>query len=334
MKHLLEIRDLQIHFQIFEGTSKVIDEVDLTLDEKETIALVGESGCGKSSVSHAVLGILPPQAKIVQGKIEFDGKNILSMKEEDRHLWVGNKIASVPQYPMTSLSHAFTVGDQMSDRIRYAGMKSAPLSGYLSRASSIKKTEDRKARKRAVEMLEKVNIPSPEHVMRSYSFELSGGMIQRVLIAMALSVDPIVLIADEITSALDVTIQDRINTLLLDLVKEAGLSLLYITHDLGVARMVSNKVYIMYAGCIVEVANTSTIFGAPKHPYTQGLIGAIPKLTGVEFKGIDGRIPSYIDPPKGCRFHTRCKYAMGICREEKPRFTGDSSHLVACHIYD
>lgn len=332
--HLLEIKDLYIHFKIFEGMAKVIQGVDLTIDEKETVALVGESGCGKSSISHAILGILPPQARTVRGKVYFRKKDILSMKEEERHLWMGNKIASVPQYPMTSLTHAFKIGHQMSDRIRYAGKSSAPLSGYFSKISSESKAEDQEARKRAVEMLRKVQIPSPEHIMKSYSFQLSGGMIQRVLIAMALSVDPIMLIADEITSALDVTIQDKINALLLDLLEETGLSLLYITHDLGIARLVSDKVYIMYAGCIVETGKTSVVFRNPKHPYTQGLIGAIPKLTGVEFKGIDGRLPSYINPPQGCRFHTRCKFRKSICRRRRPQFTGEENHLVACHLYN
>lgn len=332
--HLLEIENLQISFRVFEGIAQVIQGVNLTIDEGETVALVGESGCGKSSIAHAVLGILPPQARVAEGKIRFQRKDILAMKDEERHLWVGRKIASVPQYPMTSLTHAFKIGDQMSDRIRYAGTSKAPLSGYFSRISSESKTRDEKARRKAEQMLEKVQIPSPENVMDSYSFQLSGGMIQRVLIAMALSVDPVMLIADEITSALDVTIQDTINTLLLDLIRETGLSLLYITHDLGIARLVSDIVYIMYAGCIVETGKTRTVFETPIHPYTQGLIGAIPKLTGVEFQGIDGRLPSYTNPPEGCRFHTRCKFAASVCRARKPELVGKNGHLAACHLHN
>lgn len=332
LQQILEIKDLHLDFKIFEGVAKVIEGVDLKIGEKETVALVGESGCGKSSIAHAVLGILPTQARIVRGKILFKGKDILAMNEKERCLWVGNKITFVPQYPMTSLTHAFKVGEQMSDLIRYSGMTKAPLSGYFSRVSIRSQDEDSGVRKKAIEILERVDIPSPAHVMESYPFTLSGGMRQRVLIAMALVLNPVLLIADEPGSALDVTIQDKINRLLMDLVKEAGLSLLYITHDLGVARMLSQRFYIMYAGSIVEVAETNEIFKSPKHPYTVGLMDAIPKLTGVEFRGIDGRIPSYINPPKGCRFQPRCRYATKICKEEKPELRGKNGHWVACHL--
>jgi peptide/nickel transport system ATP-binding protein len=330
-QHTLEIEDFHLYFETFKGTAEVVEGIDLAIDKSETVALVGESGCGKSSIAHSILGILPPQARIVRGKINFEGRNILTMNEKERSLWLGRKITYVPQYPMTSLSHAFKVKEQMSDMIKYAGMIKAPVSGYFFGGLRRHQNEDLDARKKAIEMLGKVDIPSPEHVMESYPFQLSGGMRQRVLIAMALTVNPILLIADEPGSALDVTIQDKINRLVKDIIKEEGLSLLYVTHDLAVARMISQRIYVMYAGCIVETGKTEEIYNSPRHPYTIGLMEALPKITGVKFRGIDGRIPDYFNPPKGCRFYQRCNYAKKICEERRPELRRENGHWVACH---
>lgn len=327
----LRVEDFHLHFETFKGTARVVEGIDLVIDRNEAVALVGESGCGKSSIAHSILGILPPQARIVRGRIIFEGRNILTMNEKERSLWLGRKATYIPQYPMTSLSHAFKVGEQMSDMIKYAGRIDAPMSRHFSWAFR-HKTEDLDARKRAIEMLQKVDIPSPEHVMGNYPFQLSGGMRQRVLIAMALSVNPVLLVADEPGSALDVTVQDKINRLVKDIVKDAGLSLLYITHDLAVARMISQRIYVMYAGSIVETGKTEEIYSSPRHPYTIGLMEALPKITGARFAGIDGRIPSYFDPPKGCRFHQRCRYAKQICGEKRPELRKEDEHWVACHI--
>ncbi len=329
-QHTLRVEDFHLHFETFKGTARVVEGIDLSIDRNEAVALVGESGCGKSSIAHSILGILPPQARIVRGRIVFEGRSILTMNEKERSLWLGRKITYIPQYPMTSLSHAFKVKEQMSDMIRYAGTTKAPISRRFTWGLK-QQTENLEARKRAIEMLQKVDIPSPEHVMETYPFQLSGGMRQRVLIAMALAVNPVLLIADEPGSALDVTVQDKINRLIKDIVREAGLSLLYITHDLAVARMISQRTYVMYAGCIVETGKTEQIYNSPRHPYTIGLMEALPKITGVKFTGIDGRIPSYFDPPRGCRFHQRCSCAKKICEEKRPELIKENEHWVACH---
>lgn len=334
MQYILNIKDLHVHFQTFEGIAKVINGVNLAVGEKEIVALIGESGSGKSLTVYTVLGVLLPNARVVRGRVFFKGRDLLVMDEEERHLWTGNKISFIPQHPMISLHPAFKVGEQMSDLIRWTGKVKGSLSGYFSRASARSRNEDREARRKALKIFEQIDLPSPAHVMESYPFELSGGMRQRVLIAMAVVVDPVLMIADEPGSAVDVTIEDKINRLLMALTKEKGLSLLYITHNLGIAKMISQRIYVMYAGCIVEAGRVETIFKSPMHPYTVGLIDAIPKVSGEGVKGIDGRKPSYINPPKGCRFHPRCRHAMNICKEKIPELKSGNGHLVACHLYD
>ncbi len=242
---------------------------------------------------------------------------------------MSKKMSYIPQDPMTSLNPVFSVGKEMGDLIRWQGRRRIGPLEFMG----LRRRHD-KSMAKAVELLNRVDIPAPREILRRYPVELSGGMRQRVLIAMALIGHPSLLIADEPTTALDVTIQKGILELIEEKVKEEELSVLYITHNLGVARRLCDRVYVMYAGTIAETAKTEDLLDNPKHPYTSGLISSIPKLTGGEFRGIDGRIPDYIDPPPGCRFHLRCPQVMEICKQEKPELVKIvEERLVACHLF-
>lgn len=331
---ILNITDLKVHFDVFEGTSQVLNGVDLHVGEGETVSLVGETGCGKSVAIKALLRILPiPPGKIVSGQIVYKGMDLLEMGEEELHGLRGGEIALIPQEPMTSLNPVFTVEQQLTELIKWQGRYKVRWAERL--AKSFDGTGNRAAREKALELLKQMNIPDPGRVMRSYPVELSGGMAQRVLIAMALAGDPSLLIADEPGTALDVTTQDQVLGLMRERVERAKLSVLYITHNLGVAREMTERIYVMYAGEIIEVAPTRDLFQQPKHPYTQGLLASIPRLTGGDMTGIAGRIPDYINPPMGCRFHPRCPHAMARCTEVKPRLRPIApGHQVACLLYD
>lgn len=330
---MLEVEDLRVYFNVFEGEARVLDGVSLRVGEGETVALVGETGCGKSVTIKTILRILPmPPGRIVSGHVMYKGRDLLAMPEEELHALRGREIAFVPQEPMSSLNPVFTVEDQFTELIRWQGRYRV---SWLERlVKSFDRSERRAAWERALSLLEKMNIPDPVRVMRSYPVELSGGMSQRVLIAMALAGNPSLLIADEPGTALDVTTQEQILELLKQRVETENLAVLYITHNLGVAREMTERIYVMYAGRIVEEAPTAELFREPRHPYTQGLIASIPKLTGGEVKGIDGRIPDYVDPPSGCRFHPRCEHVMDVCREIRPELVPiGPGHRVACHLY-
>jgi len=338
MTHLLEIQDLHLHIETFRGQAKIIDGVDLYIDRGEKVALVGESGSGKTLTAMTILGNFPPGAKIVKGKILFEGVNLLdSNKRGGQILESRGELAYIPQYPLTSLSHSHKIKEQMIDFIKYAGGKNPPITEIFPNFLRVFGKENRKDNKiieKAKDALLKVRLPSPERILESYPFELSGGMNQRVLIATALSIRPKLLIADEPTSALDVSVGYVINRLILDYVRRVKCALLYITHELGIARRVSDRIYVMYCGSIVECAEAERIINSPLHPYTQGLLAAVPKLTKTEFKGISGRLPSYINPPSGCRFHPRCQYKMPICKTKKPALKEECTrHWVACHLY-
>jgi oligopeptide/dipeptide ABC transporter ATP-binding protein len=331
---MLEVTDLRVYFDVFEGEARVLNGVNLHIGEGETVSLVGETGCGKSVTIKAILRILPiPPARIVSGHIVYKGQDLLAMREQELHTLRGKEIALIPQEPMSSLNPVFTIEEQFTDLIRWQGRYRVGRGDRL--AKSFDGTGKKAARQRALDLLEKMNIPDPPRVMKSYLVELSGGMSQRVLIAMALAGNPSLLIADEPGTALDVTTQEQILQLLKDRVEKERLAVLYITHNLGVAREMTERIYVMYAGEIVEQAPTQELFRVPRHPYTQGLLASIPKLTGGEVVGIEGRIPDYVDPPPGCRFHPRCERAMALCQEVQPELVPIApGHAVACHLYE
>ncbi len=320
---LLEIRDLSVNFAVYGGELRVLDGVNFRMFAGERVGLVGETGCGKTTTMKAVLRVLPmPPARIPRGEILFKGRDILKMKDAELQTVRGKGISMIFQDPTAALNPVFTVGEQMEAAIR----SNARDSRSISREKSLEV---------AVKALKDVALADPPRLLRSYPIQLSGGMRQRVCIAMALSTNPEILIADEPGTSLDVTIQDQILRLLRDLVDSRNMSVILITHTLGVVRELTNRVYVMYAGSIVETAETKKIFSQPLHPYTQGLIATVPRLTGGGIaSGIAGRIPNYRNPPPGCRFHPRCPHVMEVCKREKPPLIEiDQDHSVACFLY-
>jgi oligopeptide/dipeptide ABC transporter ATP-binding protein len=324
MEHLLEIKDLRIAFDTFEGISHVLDGIHLTLGRGDTLGLVGETGCGKSITAKAILRLLPvPPARIVSGEILFQNEDLLKVSEGEIQNIRGRQIAMVFQDPMTFLNPVFTIEEQLVDVI-------------LTHKIGGRRLDRKRAIERAIELLREVKIPEPEWRIKSYPHEFSGGMRQRVLIAMALSGSPQILIADEPTTALDVTIQAQILILIHDLVERHNLSVLLISHDLGVVAKVCKRIAVMYAGSIVESCSTAQLFKRPLHPYTQGLLNSILTFSKrvEEAQGIKGVIPDLIEPPPGCRFHPRCLEVMKVCEEEKPPFLEmEEGHWVSCHLY-
>jgi peptide/nickel transport system ATP-binding protein len=321
---LLDIKDLQVHFKVYGGILKVVDGVNFTVGTGEKVGLVGETGCGKTTTMKAILRILPmPPARIAGGQIFYKGRDVLKMQAGELRKLRGQGISMIFQDPTAALNPVFTIGQQLVPMIRYASSSNRSLS----------KTE---LHQRALAPLREVALADPERLLRSYPIQLSGGMRQRVCIGMALATDPELLIADEPGTSLDVTIQDQVLRLLHSLVEKKQTSVILITHTLGIVRETTDRVYVMYAGNMVEVTPTRRLFSNPLHPYTQGLMQAVPKLTGGGVAaGIPGRIPSYLNPPTGCRFHPRCPHVMDICRHQKPPFfEADESHQVACFLYD
>lgn len=323
---ILTVKDLVIHFDTFEGRAQVLDGCSFRLGKGDTLGLVGETGCGKSITAKAILGLLPvPPARIVSGEIRFHGQNLLSLPEKKWERIRGNQIAMIFQDPMTYLNPVFSIEKQMIDVIQ---AHARHRNGSMSRSE---------AREKAIGLLDAAHIPNPRVRIRAFPHEFSGGMRQRVLIAMALAGDPEILIADEPTTALDVTIQAQILRLIKELVERFQHSVLLISHDLGVVASVCRRIAVMYAGNIVELTTIERIFKDPSHPYTKGLLRSIPNLSRREEKlvGITGSIPDFIDPPKGCRFHPRCPHAMTVCREVKPLLEEIAEqHQVACFLYE
>ncbi len=327
---LLEVRNLHVHFKTYDGVAKVVNGVDLTVERGETVAIVGESGCGKSVTVRTILGLLP-EAIIPEGEILYNGENLLELSEQDRHARRGKEMSMIMQNPMSAINPVFTVGEQMLDVLKWQGKRRVSFTEWVRD----KFHDDSTLREQAIEMLEMVNISAPERVFDSYPVELSGGMRQRVLIAISLLLEPDFLIADEPGTALDVTTEANILGLLDEIVTERNTSILYITHDLGVAREVSDHINVMYAGEIVEQAPTEMLFEAPQHPYTRGLLDSIPQLSRGIGSGIPGKLPDYTDPPKACRFADRCPHAEPSCREVYPYLRETKpDHAVACHLYD
>lgn len=321
---LLDIKDLRVNYKVYGGVLQVLDGLNFVVYAGEKVGLVGETGCGKTSTMKAILRILPmPPAQIAGGEIYFKGKNILTLGQNELARVRGNGISMIFQDPTAALNPVFTVGQQME-----AVLKSAAFNG--------KKLSNRQVKTAAVMALKEVALADPERLLKSYPVQLSGGMRQRVCIAMALSTKPELLIADEPGTSLDVTIQDQVLRLLHNLVEEKNTSVILITHTLGVVRQVTDRVYVMYAGNMVESAPTPQLFADPRHPYTQGLMEAVPRLSGGGVAdGIPGRIPNYLNPPLGCRFHPRCPQVMDICRQEKPpAYPVAAGHQVACFLYE
>jgi len=330
-ENVLEVEDLHVQVETFEGLSKVVDGLSAAVHKGETVALVGETGCGKSLTSKAILRLIPCPPGRVFGKIFFKGKDLLEMGENEFSLLRGKRISMIPQHPHTSLNPLLTVGRQLEDVILYQGKVNVNWGEYAG--NSMNKDLKKKMRERSIEMLNELVIPSPQLILDRLPHELSGGMRQRVLMAMALAGNPDLLIADEPGTALDVTVQDRIVRLLRERIEKRNLSVLYITHNLGVAKMLSQRICVMYAGRIVESANVNTIFENPLHPYTVGLIGSVPRLTGGIGRGIDGWIPDYVNPPVGCRFYPRCERGMPICKNVPEFIEVETDHRVACYLY-
>lgn len=313
---LLEVRDLRVSFFTPRGEVRAVDGVSFTIDEGETFGLVGESGCGKSVTALSLLRLLDGNGRIVGGDIVFAGRTLLALSEEEMRSLRGDQIAMVFQEPMTSLNPVFTVGYQIGEVLE------------VHRGMSRKQ-----ARAEAIELLRLVEIPEPERRVDAYPHQLSGGMRQRVMIAMALACRPRLLIADEPTTALDVTIQAQILELLAHLQQQFGMAVLFVTHDLGIVAERARRVAVMYAGRIVEEAETATLFRNPLHPYTRGLLRSIPRL-GMRVRrlaAIPGSVPDPLSLPSGCRFRDRCTYAVARCGEIDPQLEpfGDS-RAVAC----
>jgi oligopeptide/dipeptide ABC transporter ATP-binding protein len=314
---LLEVRELRTHFAVDTGEFRAVDGVSFSLAPGRTLGIVGESGCGKSVTALSIMGLIPqPPGRIAGGEIRFEGTDLLQLSPAEMRERRGNRISMIFQEPMTSLNPAFTVGDQI-------------VEGILRHRQVTKQ----QAREHAVEMLRRVRIPSPERRFDEYPHKLSGGMRQRVMIAMALACDPKLLIADEPTTALDVTIQAQILDLMRQLRDETGAAIMVITHDLGVIAEIAHEVIVMYAGKIVERAEVSALFREPQHPYTIGLLGSIPKLTAEQARltTIEGVVPNPLAMPVGCRFHPRCPFAVDKCRSEEPTLSEvQPGHFAAC----
>lgn len=305
---LIDIRDLHTQFFTDDGLARAVDGVSYSLQRGETVGVVGESGCGKSVTALSVLRLIPnPPGRIVGGEILFEGNNLLELSPAEMRRIRGNDISMIFQEPMTSLNPVFTIGNQIAEAVC--------LHQGLSKKEAINK---------AIEMLALVGIPVPERRVHEYPHQLSGGMRQRAMIAMALSCNPKVLIADEPTTALDVTIEAQILDLMRNLQSELGTAIIMITHDLGVVAEMARKVVVMYAGKIVEQAPVEDIFAEPNHPYTQGLLQSLPRVdkdaTGEKHRlqEIPGIVPSLLNLPKGCKFASRCPKAMAVCEDEEP----------------
>jgi oligopeptide/dipeptide ABC transporter ATP-binding protein len=316
---LLRIQDLRVWFQTRTGAVRAVDGVDLEIRRSEIIGLVGESGSGKSVTARAIMRLVPmPPGKLVSGSILFDGEDLITFTERQMEELRGGRIAMIFQDPMTFLNPLYTAGDQVAEAIRrHQG---------LDRAA---------ARAEVIRLFREVGIPSPERRYDAYPHQLSGGLRQRVMIAMALSSRPALLIADEPTTALDVTIQAQILALLRDLQQSSGMSILLITHDLGVVAEMCDRVAVMYAGRIVEQAPIDELFDQPQHPYTVGLMNAIPRpdLPGVAPRPIEGAPPDMAHPPSGCPFHPRCPYREPVCLVEMPAMRSvGAAHRAACHF--
>ncbi len=320
---LLRVEDLRVEFKTRRGKALVLNGVDFEINAGETLCVVGESGCGKSMTALALLRLIPsPPGRISSGRVAFNGEDLVAASDERMREVRGNRISMIFQEPMTSLNPVFTVGEQIAESLRlHAGLDNAA------------------AHARAIEMLQQVGIPAPERRVDEYPHQLSGGMRQRVMIAMALACRPDILIADEPTTALDVTVQAQIFDLLRELQREKGTAILLITHDMGAVAEMADRVMVMYAGRVIEQGRTEQVLSAPGHPYTQGLIACLPELGSsaadvrVELAEISGVVPSIWELGSGCAFRERCPRALPRCASEVPPMFGSGGHGTACWLH-
>jgi oligopeptide/dipeptide ABC transporter ATP-binding protein len=314
---LLHIENLTVAFPTEDGPASAINHLSLQMQPGEVLGLVGESGCGKSMTSLAILRLVPPPGQISNGAVTFNGQNLLSLTPEEIRKIRGAQIALIPQDPLTSLNPVYTVGDQIMEVLQ--------LHQGLNREA---------AKKRAIELLELVRIPNSQERVNDYPHQFSGGMRQRVMIAMALSCTPALLIADEPTTALDVTVQAQILELLREIRREHQTAILLITHDLGVVAEMCDEVAVMYAGRIVEKASVQALFKAPKHPYTWGLLNSLPTMNRSRLEPIEGQPPSLTEIPEGCTFEPRCSKRMPVCKTAFPLAAQEGpNHSVCCYLY-
>ncbi len=316
---LLSVDDLKVFFHGEDSLARAVDGISYEIQREETVCLVGESGCGKTVSALSILGLIPqPPGEIAGGSIVFNGKELLGLDDEDMQKIRGNQIAMIFQEPLTSLNPVFTIGDQIGEAIKVH-----------------EDIDDTELHERCIRLLSDVGIQSPDERINTYPHQLSGGQQQRVMIAMALACDPDLVIADEPTTALDVTVQAQILKLLRSIQKKRSMSILYITHDLGVVANIADRVYVMYAGIIAEQGNTEHIFRQARHPYTQGLLASLPTRSkrGKRLHSIPGTVPSPAYKPRGCPFHPRCPHVIQRCREKYPGMCayGDG-HLARCPV--
>jgi oligopeptide/dipeptide ABC transporter ATP-binding protein len=318
---LLEVDNLRIHFPTDFGVVKAVDGIGYSVHPGQTLAIVGESGSGKSVGALGIMGLVPPPGRVISGTIRFNGVNLLELGDDEMRKLRGNRIAMIFQDPLTSLNPVHTIGRQVAEVLLVHGERNR-----------------RQARRRAIELLKLVGIQNAEERFRDFPHQFSGGMRQRVMIAMAIAMSPALIIADEPTTALDVTIQAQILELLKSLQQEFGMSLILITHDLGMVAEHADQVAVMYAGHIVEMAPVNDLYYNPLHPYALGLLGSIARLDEerkLRLNPIQGQPPSLIRVPTGCPFHPRCAYARRVCVNDYPELaarTGDAAHLAACHF--
>jgi peptide/nickel transport system ATP-binding protein len=323
---VLEIKNLYVNFKVFEGTLRVLNGVNFYIKAGERVGLIGESGSGKTTMMKSILRILPtPPAKITKGEILFKGKDILKMNKRELRKVREKSISMIFQDPSAALNPVFTIGTQLYDVIKFA---------RLDKKKKVRKNEIKEIQ---IDALKNVALADPERILENYPIQLSGGMKQRIAIATALLSSNELILADEPGTSLDVTIKDQILRLIYNLINKERNAMILVSHALGTLKNMTERIYVMYAGDIVEVASTEELFNNPLHPYTRGLIEAVPSLnSSLGFgKPIEGSTPSYISPPFGCRFFPRCKKAMDICKEKKPSMRKiNSKHEVACFLYE
>ena len=320
---ILKVNNLKTYFFFKNNVIiKAVDGLDFSVSEGETLGIVGESGCGKSMTAFSIMGLTPPPGKVFEGEIIFEGQDLTKLANKEMRKIRGKSVSMIFQEPMTSLNPVFTIGHQVFEAIAYH-----------------QNSDKKDIVKKSIEMLKSVGMPTPEERYKNYPHQLSGGMRQRVMIAMAMACKPKLMIADEPTTALDVTIQAQILDLMLRLKEEAGTSIILITHDLGVIAENAQNVMVMYTGKVMEYANVLDLFGDPKHPYTIALMKSIPRLddlskTGNQLDVIEGTVPSLLNLPKGCKFSNRCEKSMNRClNEDPPLIEIEANHLCRCWLY-